>query len=239
MRIVAGGGGGVSYAAHMSPAEPPDWLNRFPPLRAISDPAWRRIAERLSVMRIEPGTSVFRVGDPCRNYLLVSEGAVRVQTVSESGREIVLYRVGSGEICVLTTSCLFAGAQYPAEGVTETAVQAVAMPKGLFDEAVAASPGFRQFVFASLGERLSRLMALVQEVAFGRIDARLAQRLLLLASADGAVGATHQDLATELGTAREVVSRLLKDFERRAWVRLARGRIEIADRAALERLTVT
>src|SRR3990172_452558 len=138
MRIVAGGGGGVSYAAHMSPAEPPDWLNRFPPLRAISDPAWRRIAERLSVMRIEPGTSVFRVGDPCRNYLPVSEGAVRVQTVSESGREIVLYRVGSGETCALTTSCLYAGELYPAEGITETAVQAVAMPKGLFDEAVAA-----------------------------------------------------------------------------------------------------
>jgi CRP/FNR family transcriptional regulator len=166
----------------------------------------------------------------------VLDGSVRVQKLGENGREIVLYRVGRGETCLLTTSCLIARERYPAEGITETEVRAAALPVEVFNEALALSAAFRGFVFAAFGARLAELMALIEAVAFERVEARLARRLLEAETASGEVIATHQELAAELGTAREVVSRFLKEFERRGYVRLARGRIEIAERAALEKL---
>lgn len=218
----------------MPPASP--WWNAFPALKDIQDPRWRALMGSAREVTIPPGTSVFRAGDACRNFLFVLDGSVRVEKLGENGREIVLYRVGSGETCLLTTSCLIARERYPAEGVTETEVRAVALPDELFNEALALSPEFRGFVFASFGARLAELMALVEAITFGRGDARLARRLLESGTPSGEVVATHQELAAELGTAREVVSRFLKEFERRGYVRLARGHIEITDRAALETL---
>jgi CRP/FNR family transcriptional regulator len=213
-----------------------DWLRAFPALAPVTDPAWRRVAATAQVIHLPAGQVAFRPGDVCENYLMVASGTIRVQKVAENGREIVLYRVEPGETCVLTTSCLLGGARYPAEGITEGAVEAAVLPIARFHEAVAASDGFRRFVFASLGERLSDLMVLVEAIAFGRVDARLAERLLALGGPNGTITTTHQGLAAELGTAREVVSRLLKEFERHGWVALSRGRVEIKDRAALERV---
>ena len=210
------------------------WWSAFPALKDIQDPRWRALMGSAREVAIPPGTSVFHAGDACRNFLFVLDGSVRVEKLGENGREIVLYRVRRGETCLLTTSCLIARERYPAEGVTETEVRAVALPDELFNEALALSPEFRSFVFASFGARLTELMALVEAITFGRGDARLARRLLESGTPSGEVIATHQELAAELGTAREVVSRFLKEFERRGLVRLARGRIEIADRAALE-----
>ncbi len=210
------------------------WWNAIPALKDIQDPQWRALMSQVREVDIPPGEPVFRAGDVCRNFLLVLEGSVRVEKLAENGREIVLYRVGRGETCLLTTSCLFAKERYPAYGVTETGVRAVALPDTLFNEALALSAEFRSFVFAAFGARLTELMALVEAIAFGRGDVRLAHRLLELGSASDEVVTTHQQLAAELGTAREVVSRFLKEFEHRGLVRLARGRIVIVDRAALE-----
>ena len=221
----------------MPPATP--WWNAFPALKDIQDPRWRALMGSAREVTIPPGTAVFHAGDACRNFLFVLDGWVRVEKLGENGREIVLYRVGRGETCLLTTSCLIARERYPAEGVTETEVRAVALPDELFNEALALSPEFRGFVFASFGARLTELMALIEAITFGRGDARLARRLLESGTPSGEVVATHQELAAELGTAREVVSRFLKEFERRGYVRLARGRIEITDRAALETLAAT
>lgn len=212
------------------------WLARFPALSAVGDPVWRAIAAGLRPTTLARGATTFRAGDACRNYLMVVAGTVRVQKVSESGKEIVLYRVSPGETCILTTSCLFAGETYPAEGVTESDVEAVALPIAQFEEAVAGSAGFRRFVFANFGERIAELMMLVEHIAFGRMDGRLAERLLALAPSDAPLTVTHQQLAAELGTAREVVSRLLKEFERHGWVALQRGQVSIRDRDALRDL---
>ncbi|HYA37630.1 MAG TPA: Crp/Fnr family transcriptional regulator [Candidatus Methylomirabilis sp.] len=220
------------------PAAAP-WWHAFPTLKAIQDPRWGALMSNAREVSIPPGTSVFHAGDACRNFLFVLDGSVRVEKIGENGREIVLYRVGSGETCLLTTSCLIAKERYPAEGVTETAVRAVALPDELFNEALALSSEFRGFVFTSFGARLTELMALVEAITFGRGDARLARRLLESDATSGEVVATHQQLAAELGTAREVVSRFLKEFERRGLVRLARGHIVIADRAALQALAAT
>ena len=168
--------------------------------------------------------------------MLVLEGSIRVQMVSESGREIVLYRVETGQSCILTTSCLMAHKSYMAEAVTETTVRAVSIPMEFFQEALAESQPFREFVFASYGERIADLIMLVDAVAFGRMDARLAECLLKKAALQGWIDITHQELATELGTAREVISRLLKEFERSGRVNLHRGRVEIVDMGALEKI---
>ena len=136
----------------------------------------------------------------------------------------------------MTTACLLSDEEYSAEGVAETEVQAVAIPKAAFEESIARSPGFRRLVFADYSHRISDLMHVVEEVAFERLDKRLAQRLLDLAAPDGSVPVTHQDLAFELGSAREVVGRLLKELERRGWVALARGRIELRQPDRLKEL---
>lgn len=215
------------------------WWNAFPTLKDIQDPKWRALMGNVREVTLPPGTAVFHAGETCRNYLFVLEGTVRVEKIAENGREIVLYRVGRGETCLLTTSCLLAKEHYPAEGVTETEVLAVALPEDLFHAAIAISPEFRAFVFASFSARMTDLISLVEAITFGHGDVRLARWLLESGSPPGEIVATHQQLAAELGTAREVVSRFLKEFERQGLVQLARGRIVITNRPGLEALAAT
>lgn len=213
-----------------------DWLARFPALAAARDPELHRLIAATPLLQVPAGITVFHAGDACERFLMVLEGSVRVQKLAENGREIVLYRVAAGETCVLTTSCLLAGEHYPAEGVTESPVTVAALPLVRFQEALAHSEAFRRFVFYSFGERMAELMTLVEAIAFARLDGRLAQRLLALGQSNDRVKITHQQLAAELGSAREVVSRLLKEWERHGWIGLERGEIAILDASALARL---
>lgn len=213
-----------------------NWLEAFPRLQQLEPAAARLVKESARGVHFAAGMVLFQEGSTCQGYLLVLSGSVRVQKVSESGREIVLYRVERGQSCVLTTACLLGQASYSAEGVTESEVQAALLPAGTFQALLAQSAVFREFVFSTWSERLSGLLALVEEVAFGRVDVRLAHWLLEHRSASGQVRSTHQELAVELGTAREVVSRQLKEFERRGWVELHRGWIEVKEGGALREL---
>lgn len=212
------------------------WIERFPDLAALPAEDRRILAERAASVRLPAGTTVFAPGVAAQSFLLILDGTVRVQQVSPGGREIVLYRVTGGETCIMTTACLLSDEAYTAEGITETDVEAVAIPKASFEDAIANSPGFRRLVFADYSHRISDLMHVVEEVAFERLDKRLAQRLLNRAGPDGTLSVTHQDLAFELGSAREVVGRLLKELERRGWVALGRGRIELQDPVRLKAL---
>ncbi len=210
------------------------WLGTFPELEQLTAEERALLAERSQVLALPPGQTVFAPGQPAQNFLLLLDGTVKVQQVSPGGREIVLYRVSGGESCIMTTACLLSHDSYAAEGVTETAVEAVAISQEAFDRLLARSPDFRRFVFADYARRISDLMQVVEEVAFERIDKRLAQKLIARAGGDGVVTGTHQDLATELGSAREVVSRHLKELQRRGLVALSRGEIALLDRPALE-----
>lgn len=210
-----------------------DIATAFPLLAALEPEAHRILDAGMRPVRLAAGVTVFAEGAPCEAFLLVLHGTVRVQKVAENGREIVLYRVEPGQTCILTTSCLLGHGVYSAEGVTETAVEGLALAPGTFRTLMAQSSRFRDFVFSAYATRISDLLLLIEEVAFGRIDVRLAQVLLERDDGTGTVRATHQDLATELGTAREVVSRQLKDFEHRGWVRLGRGRVTVKEAEAL------
>lgn len=194
-------------------------------------------AARLAAARLvalKRGQAVFQPGQACAAFLIVTAGSVKVSTVTSSGRELMLYRVGPGETCVLTTACLLAGADYDAEGMTETEVEALAVPKPLFEELMAESPAFRRFVFSSYGVRLRDLIGLVQDVSQRQVDRRLARFLAERAGAPLAL--THQEIATELGTAREVVSRLLKQFAGDGLVEIERRSIVVAAPQRLARL---
>lgn len=212
----------------------PQWLEHFPVLAALEDPAWQEALAEAQTLSLPAGVAVFREGDQCSNFLLVIDGAVRVQKLSENGREIVLYRVEEGQSCILTTACMLGGKQYSAEGYTETEVQAVALPHHAFQHALHGSRGFREFVFDVYAERVTELLLLIDAISFGRVDQRLAACLLEYAGSGDSLALTHQELARELGTAREVVSRLLKEFERRGWVKLGRGKITIQQSGSLQ-----
>ena len=194
------------------------------------------LVRRSKVVTVPSGTVIFGPGKPPDNLLLLLEGTVRMQQTSEEGREIVLYRVRAGESCVLTTACLLAFENYTAEGLAETDVSAAAIPKQTFEWLVANSPVFREFVFSAYSRRMMDLFHVIEEIAFQRMDIRAAEKILELSDDKGEVHATHQQMATELGTAREVMSRTLSEFQRREWVSLSRGVIVISDREALERM---
>jgi len=181
------------------------------------------VADHARLLRAERGTVLFHAGDPCKDFVIVLAGSIRVQYLDAHGNEIVLYRVQRGETCILTTSCLLGYTTYPAEGIVEEALHVALLPMVIFRQTLAYEP-VRNFVFASMGKRIVDLMMLIDDIAFCRMDRRLAQFLL---KQGRRVHATHQDIAVELGSAREVISRLLKDFERRGWVSLRRGQIEI------------
>jgi CRP/FNR family transcriptional regulator len=200
----------------------------------------RQALERVGrPVAIDEGSTVFRPGEMPSDLLILVEGTLRVQQVSEGGREVVLYRVRPGETCVLTTACLMTEEGYAAEGIAETPLLLAAVPRAAFDGLMAGSAEFRRFVMETYARRLADLFLVVEQIAFRRIDVRLARRLLDRRDAAGRVRATHQQLAVELGTAREVISRQLGEFARRGWVSLARGVVAVEAPGSLEALSRT
>jgi CRP/FNR family transcriptional regulator len=202
----------------------------YPALDGLPTPLRDRFDAEARVLTAPVGTVLFQPGSPCQAFPLVLEGAVRVARIAESGREIVLYRVVPGEPCVVTTHCLVGHGDYPARGTVETPFTAVAVPSPLFDALLAGHAPFRAALVAHFAERVMTLMTLVEEVAFGRLDARLGT---VLAARGPEVRTTHQALAEELGSVREAVSRLLKQFENHGWIRLGRERIAVIDADSL------
>lgn len=204
-----------------------DHVNKIAGFEGLSAEDQAFISPHLHHMCVPAGTKVFEVGAVCAAFLIVIDGCVRVQMIGETGREIVLYRVEDQQTCILTTACLLSGDAYSAEAITECETTAIALPIDAFNALLNRSQAFRDLVFSSYGKRISNLVSLVEEVAFGRIDVRLAQFLCDRMDAHHTLKKTHYELAVELGTAREVISRQLKDFERKGWITLSRGLITI------------
>jgi CRP/FNR family transcriptional regulator len=208
-------------------------LTHFPALARLAPPHLDELV-RLSALRTVPdGAVLFVPRQPCEGFPLVLRGSVRVAKTSSTGREIVLYRVDPGEACVMSGGCLLGNAGYSATATAEGEVTLLALHASLFQRLVLESAPWRSFVFGMYGRRLGEIMELVEEVAFRRLDARLAN---LLAHRGPVIGETHQRLADELGSVREVVSRTLRSFEQRGWIRTERERITVVDAGALQAL---
>ncbi len=211
------------------------WLNTFPELAELEPEVQGELLGATQFNRLRQGDIAYRQGQVCHNYVMCIEGQTRIFKTSESGREIMLYQVGPGETCVLTTSCLIAGNPFPAESTAQADVLLAALPSTVFHRLMVTSPKFRHYVLGNYGDLLSSLIMLVDEVAFASLDLRLARRLLAEAGSDGVVSKTHQQLALDLGSVREVISRYLSEWERMGWVRSARGSIVVLDKPALAR----
>ena len=212
------------------------WIDKFQGLSQLPGDTRAELETGSQIVSVPAGTQVFAPGQSADNLLLLLDGTVRVQQRSDTGREVFLYRVHAGESCVLTTACMLAFEDYSADGIAETDVKAVAIPRQTFDGLVAKSSVFREFVFAAYSRRITDLFTLVDDIVFRRMDVRLASRLLELADEEDVVHATHAVLASELGTAREVISRTLSEFHRRGWVEQSRGAVHVIGRGGLERL---
>ncbi len=172
---------------------------------------------------------VIRQGYPCYSLDLILEGSVRVYKLSESGREITLYRIGPGESCIVTASCIINNIRSPVLAETETPIKSVSIPSSTVKSWLEEFSEWRHFIFDLVSRRLSEVIEVIEEVAFRRMDTRVAEWLLKQTHQNAAVQTTHQHIAEELGTAREVVTRILKDFSDQGFIHLKRGEIVILD----------
>ena len=204
----------------------------YPMLAELPPVARDSVLARVQWLKVPAGTVLFDDHQACDGFPFVVSGAIRVIKASPNGRELPLYRVTPGETCVISSSCLLGQVDYNARGIAETDTELVMLPKPVFDDLLNESV-FRAFVFHLFAERIADLMQLVEEVAFHKLDQRLAAVLL---GKGRVVHTTHQHLADELGSVREIVSRLLKGFAAQGLVRLAREQIEIVDAAGLRRV---
>jgi CRP/FNR family transcriptional regulator len=205
----------------------------YPVLAKLPAALLGRIVEALQTLSVPAGAVVFDEHQPCRGFPFVLAGAIRVAKQSAGGRELPLYRVVAGESCIISSSCLLGHADYNARGVAEGPTTLALLPRPLFDEMLGEAV-FRDFVFALFSERMAELMQLVEEVAFRKLDQRLAALLL---GKGRVVHATHQQLADELGSVREMVSRLLKGFAEQGLVKLGREQVEVLNAAGLRKVS--
>lgn len=189
--------------------------------------------------RIQSGKDVFVEGDQTEAIALLISGVVRVYKIGETGREITLYRFGLGESCILTANAILSHQSFPAIATVEQDAEAVMIPAASFRDWVRRHDLWRDFVFDLFAQRLSSLMAIVDEVVFRQMDRRVASLLLLQARRANPLRITHQEIAAELGSSREVISRLLEHFSKEGVVRVGRGTVEILNFAALETRALT
>lgn len=213
-------------------------LSSPPPLLAALPEQLRQQLAQLPVIALPAATPVFDRNARCGGFPLLLSGAVRVFRPLANGRSIELYRVAPDHPCILSLGCLLGGDAYPAYGVTAEPTTLRVMPAPMFDECIATATSFRSAMFRLLGERLVNMMLLVEEVTTRRLDARLAAVLLAHAAQHGnaLIPITHQQLADELGTVREIISRLLDDFALQKMLLLGRGRIEVIAAGKLRQL---
>ncbi len=211
-------------------------LAAFPFLSELSTSGRRLMLEGQELRRYSAGTMILAEGDLCPSLLLVERGHLRVYKTSETGRQITLYRVYAGDSCVISMSSVLAGTLYPAHVEAPVDTEARAIPASAFRQLFEREPAVQSVVVAELSGLLTELMTLIAEVAFRRVDQRLAAFLLEETRGGRPVVWSHEELATHLGTARTVISRLLENFRDDGWISLARRQIQVVDRSALEQV---
>jgi CRP/FNR family transcriptional regulator len=210
-------------------------IARVLPILKDADPSLLREFQNTAFLtRIPKGRDVFIEGDHVDAIALLISGVVRVYKIGETGREITLYRFGNGESCILTANAILSQKSFPAVATVEQEAEAVMIPADTFRDWVRSYDIWREFVFELLSQRLSTVMAIVEEVAFRRMDVRLASLLTERSRRSDLIHITHQEIATELGSSREVISRILEDFSAQGMVEVSRGIIKILDRDTLQ-----
>lgn len=208
----------------------------YPELADIRDPLWIDTIEHAKPMQVESDTTLFSGAATCNNFMFILEGTIRIYQTAADGREITLYRVEAGDLCILSLNSLLKKKSFNAIAVTESPVKALALTSDNFKNIMSSSAMFRDYVINILTERLCETIYMVQDTAFNHLNMRLACMLgsLFERNKGNILKVTHQEIAFELGTTREVISRILKDFERQNCVTLSRGQIKLASADGLK-----
>jgi len=184
-------------------------------------------------VKIPSGRVIFSEGDEVNGIALLISGAVRVYKESQTGREITLYRFGEGESCVITANAILHQQDFPATASVEQDAEAVMVPANTFSDWVRRYDPWREFVFTLVSQRLYRVMEIVDEIAFQRMDRRVAAFLMERSQLQNPIPITHQEIANEIGSSREVISRLLEDFSKRGLISTGRGAVKVMDAGEL------
>jgi CRP/FNR family transcriptional regulator len=206
------------------------WFESFPKLAGLEPRALQLARGTVQFPVLKPGDVAYRFGWECPNYVMCVSGKTRVFKNSESGRELLIYEVGRGGTCVLTTHCLLSASTFPAESTAEEHTELAALPRESFQHLMQSSQPFREFVLDDYSRLLAGMINLIDEVTFSSLPKRLANRLLADADLNGIVLKTHQELALDLGSAREVISRHLSNWKKAGLLKNGRGEIHLIDK---------
>ena len=210
-------------------------LENFPFLHHCQNEVFRDFMQKAALVQLEKGNYICHEGSDCSHLALVTGGTARVFKLGENGREITLYRVTEGESCILTASCILSQLPFPAFALCEDRVEAIIVPAADVRRWLAESAAWRDYIFGMVAQRLSNIISIVEEVTFRRMDRRIADYLIQhCQSSQQVVKATHQEIASDLGTSREVVSRILKELEVNGLIKVTRGTIAILELPGLE-----
>ena len=214
-------------------------MQQFPFLQQADSSFLERFMAQVQPVELKKGNPICDQGVLCQHLALIVSGTARVYKLGESGREITLYRLGRGESCILTASCIVSGSPFPAFAVCEEDIRALAIHPGVVRQWTDEFPVWRNYLFSLISDRLGDGISVIEEIAFRRVDRRLADYLLQRAgNGQQSIKITHQAIASDLGTSREVVSRILKDFEHQGLIAVSRGQLQISDAAGLAEKTL-
>ncbi|MDT8325141.1 MAG: Crp/Fnr family transcriptional regulator [Bacteroidota bacterium] len=207
------------------------------PLLADASDHIRRTFEKNAILQqIPAGTELSREGDACHHFPIVKSGMVRVYKLSRQGQEVTLYRIREGESCILTLTCLMKTAMFPAHAEVEEDSEIWLVPADIFRRWTVEEDFWRDYVIGYLSRTLNNVIGLVEDMLFRRLELRIIDAMLEQTTESNPVLAvTHQEIANEVGSAREVVSRHLKELEREGLLSLARGQVRLLDRGALKK----
>lgn len=214
-------------------------FNQYPFFNTANEQQKTLFSNAGRLVSLPQNTILFHENDACDKVALIGKGTVRVFKLAETGREITLYSVSKGESCILTSLCMLSKKQHMASAMVEEEVLAVIFPAAVFNAWVEEYPLVRKLVFETLASRTLHLMTLIEEITFGKMDIRLANFLLqqFANQSQNSLIITHEQIAIELGTVREVISRLLKTFEiDEKAIKLSRGKITLLNQTKLQKL---
>jgi len=225
-------------SAFAAMSKPIPLFSELPELAGIRDDVWREALAVSQVISCPAGTKLIECGDSDDKFVIVLQGSVKIYETAENGREITLYRVAGGQVCVLTLTRLLLRSNRCAQAMAEQDVRLLAMPPQYFNRLLTESDDFRRYLMTSMAHCITDVIQLISQVSFNPLDLRLATLIRKCATHKDPdkLRCTHQSIANELGTTREVVSRLLKDFERSGYIKLNRGSIQVLDLDGLDKL---
>lgn len=194
---------------------------------APSGAGLKALSEHATLSKAPTNHKLFATGDPCENFVLIVEGRARVQISTRTGREIILFRIEAGESCALTTSCLLSRSPYYAEGISETPLQIITIPAITFRKILFEHPDLSIGLLDNYAQRIGELTGVIDRLVSRDLNSELKSFLIKRADTEKVVQFSHQRIADELGSSREVISRKLKTFEKAGLVQLARGKISL------------